>query len=136
VEDEGRIRIAADADLVLARQKGRRLAAAMGFSGTDATLIATAISELARNILAYAGVGEIELARIQENSRDGIVVVALDSGPGIADLEAAMQEGFSTAGGLGMGLPGARRLVDEFDIVSEVGKGTTVTLRKWRAFAA
>jgi len=136
VEDEGRIRIAADADLVLARQKGRRLAAAMGFSGTDATLIATAISELARNILAYAGVGEIELARIHENSRDGIVVVALDSGPGIADLEAAMQEGFSTAGGLGMGLPGARRLVDEFDIVSEVGKGTTVTLRKWRAFAA
>jgi serine/threonine-protein kinase RsbT len=136
MEGEGRIRIAADEDVVLARQKGRELAAAAGFSQTDATLIATAISELVRNILSYAGSGEIELARVHENGREGVVVVAADSGPGIGDVDAAMQEGFSTAGGLGMGLPGARRLVDEFDIVSEVGRGTTVTLKKWRGIAA
>ena len=136
MQGEGRIRIAADEDVVLARQRGRELAAAAGFSQTDATLIATAISELVRNILAYAGNGEIELARVRQNGREGVVVVAADSGPGIGDLDAAMQEGFSTAGGLGMGLPGARRLVDEFDIVSEVGRGTTVTLKKWRGIAA
>lgn len=130
--DEARIAIGSDADLVHARQMGRELATELGFSGTEATLIATAISELARNILSYAGSGQIAVSRIFENGRDGLVVVAVDTGPGIVDLDAAMQEGFSTAGGLGMGLPGARRLVDEFDIVSEVGAGTTVTLKKWR----
>ena len=130
---EGRVAIAADVDLVSARQRGRELAAELGFSRTDATLIATAISELARNILAYAGSGEIELIRAHENGRDGVVVVAVDFGPGIADVEAAMQEGFSTAGGLGMGLPGARRLMDEFQVSSEEGKGTRITMKKWRS---
>jgi serine/threonine-protein kinase RsbT len=130
--DESRVDIGSDADLVHARQIGRELATELGFSRTEATLIATAISELARNILSYAGKGQIAVSRIFENGRYGLVVVAVDTGPGIVDVEAAMQEGFSTAGGLGMGLPGARRLVDEFDIVSELGRGTTVTLKKWR----
>lgn len=130
---EGRIAISADTDLVSARQRGRELATEVGFSRTDATLIATAISELARNILAYAGKGEIELSLAYENGRDGVVVVAVDSGPGISDVEAAMEEGFSTAGGLGMGLPGARRLMDEFQVFSEAGKGTRITMKKWRS---
>ncbi|HEX9311822.1 MAG TPA: anti-sigma regulatory factor [Actinomycetota bacterium] len=131
MEGESRIAIASDADLVFARQKGRELAAGLGFSRSDATLIATAISEVARNILAYAGTGEIALSGIHQNGRNGVVVTALDSGPGIADVEAAMEEGFSTAGGFGMGLPGARRLMDEFVILSEPGRGTTVTMTKW-----
>ncbi len=130
--DERRIAIGSDTDLILARQEGRELAAKLGFSRTDATLVATAISELARNILAYARQGEIWLRPVHENSRDGVVVVAHDAGPGIPDVEAAMEEGFTTARGLGMGLPGARRLMDEFQILSEVGAGTTVTMKKWR----
>lgn len=130
--DEGLISIESDADLVVARQKGRELAGQLGFSGTDATLIATAISELARNILAYAGVGEISLSHVFENGRDAIVVVAQDEGPGIVDVEAATNEGFTTGRGMGMGLPGTRRLMDEFDIHSEAGRGTRVMVKKWR----
>src|SRR5438093_1817817 len=100
--DEARIAIGSDADLVHARQTGRELAAELGFSGTEATLIATAISELARNILSYAGSGEIAVSRTDLNGRTGVVVVAADAGPGIVDVEAAIQEGFSAAGGLGM----------------------------------
>lgn len=130
-----RISIVSDSDLVVARQKGRELAGELGFSRTDATLIATAISELARNILDYAGNGEIAITRGFENGRNGVVVVAVDSGPGINDVEAALQEGFSTSQGLGMGLPGARRLMDEFQIHSEIGKGTRVVMKKWRYHA-
>lgn len=130
--DEGLIFIESDADLVVARQRGRELAGQLGFSGTDATLIATAISELARNILSYAGVGEISLSHVFENGRDAIVVVARDEGPGIVDVEAATNEGFTTGRGLGMGLPGTRRLMDEFQIHSEAGKGTRVMVKKWR----
>jgi serine/threonine-protein kinase RsbT len=133
--DEVRITVGSDADLVLARQRGRELADRMGFSRTDATLIATAISELARNMLTYAGSGEIALRSINENGREGVSVVAVDSGPGIDDVEVAMAEGYSTSGGLGLGLPGARRLMDEFQIRSEFGKGTQVMVKKWRARA-
>jgi serine/threonine-protein kinase RsbT len=122
--------IASEADIVLARQQDRNLAAKLGASLSELTLIATAISELARNIVSYAKHGEIILS-VVEGSRRGIKIVARDESPGIPDVELAMRDGFSTGGGLGLGLPGAKRLMDEFAIVSEVGKGTTVTMTKW-----
>jgi serine/threonine-protein kinase RsbT len=125
-----RITILSEVDIVVARQQGRTLAAQAGFSRVDLALIATAISEVARNIVSYAKQGEILLNLIEGTPR-GLRVVARDEGPGIPDLEMAMQDGYSTGGGLGLGLPGAKRLMDEFAIVSEVGKGTTVTMRKW-----
>src|SRR5205823_288355 len=112
------------------RAKGRELAGQLGFTSLDLTLIATAISELGRNILVYARRGEILLARAQQSGRDGIVIVARDDGPGIPDLELAMQDGYSSSVGLGMGLPGTRRLMDEFQIVSELSQSTTVTVKK------
>jgi serine/threonine-protein kinase RsbT len=130
VDDELRIPINSESDIVLARQQGRNLAARLGASTTAMTLIATAISELARNIVQYAHEGEIVLS-VVEDDRRGIQIVARDQGPGIPDLELAMRDGYSTAGSLGLGLPGARRLMDEFAIDSEVGKGTTVSMRKW-----
>ena|SRR5437867_2085596 len=108
------------------------MAAQMGFSSTDLVLITTAISELARNILLYAKHGEIQLRTISNNGRQGIIVVAWDQGPGIANVEKALQPGYSTSGSLGLGLPGVRRLMDEVGIVSRVGEGTTVTATKWR----
>jgi serine/threonine-protein kinase RsbT len=129
---EIRVAISSDQDIVGARQKGRTLAAAIGFSSADATLIATAISELARNIVSYARKGEIRLQKVQNSARNGIVVIASDDGPGIPDLRQAMRDGFSTSGSLGLGLPGVRRLMDEFEIVSQTGRGTTVTAKKWR----
>lgn len=128
---ETRVPITRDADIVTARQKGRDLAAAAGFSGSDLTLIATAISEMARNIVLYAHSGEIVLDIAQRAGKRGILIVARDEGPGIADVEQAMRDGFSTGRSLGLGLPGARRLMDEFEIVSALGTGTTVTMRKW-----
>ncbi|HKS82645.1 MAG TPA: anti-sigma regulatory factor [Candidatus Acidoferrales bacterium] len=130
--DGFRVAIHTDQDIVAARQKGRALAAEIGFSAVDATLIATAISELARNIVAYARSGEIELRSIQDTSRRGILVVASDQGPGIPDLRQALRDGFSTSGSLGLGLPGVRRLMDEFEITSAPGQGTRVAVRKWR----
>jgi serine/threonine-protein kinase RsbT len=121
-----------DGDVVTARQRGRELAAQIGFTGSDLTIIATAISELARNIIVYAKRGEISLSIVVLNGRSGVLVVARDQGPGIPDIERAMRDGFSTGNSLGLGLPGARRLVDEFEIASTVGEGTTVTLRKWK----
>ncbi|HEX5944796.1 MAG TPA: anti-sigma regulatory factor [Acidimicrobiales bacterium] len=135
----GRIRIviSTDGDIVVARQSGRELAAQIGCSSTDATLIATAISEVARNILTHAGHGEVEMQAIgpETNRRrePAVEVIARDDGPGIADVDRAMQDGFTTGRGLGLGLPGARRLMDEFDITSEVGTGTTIVMRKWRS---
>jgi serine/threonine-protein kinase RsbT len=123
----------ADIDIVTARQKGRELARELGFTSTDLALIATAISELARNIILYANTGEIILGVSENGSRRGIKVVARDAGPGIPDVERALEEGFSTSRSLGLGLSGVRRLMDEFDIVSEVGRGTTVTVKKWKA---
>ena len=132
VDEVVTVRVGSDADIVSARQAGRALADMVGFSSTDATLIATAISELARNMLTYAGGGELRLSTIEERRRRGIEVVATDEGPGIPDVAKAMEDGFSTGQGMGLGLPGARRLVDEFSIDAPVGVGTTVTLRKWR----
>jgi serine/threonine-protein kinase RsbT len=129
--DVVRVRILTDEDIVTARQEGRRLSSELGFSSTDLTLIATAISEVARNIRLYAGEGEVALKLVQEGGRRGIVVKALDEGPGIADLERAMEDGFSSGGSFGLGLPGARRLMDEFDIRSAPGAGVTVTMKKW-----
>jgi serine/threonine-protein kinase RsbT len=125
------IPIERELDIVSARQKGRELAATMGFSGTDQTLLATAISEVARNIVSYAGRGTIVLSSIEHQGRRGLMIVAEDHGPGIANIELAMRDGFSTGGSLGAGLPGAKRLVDDFELASTVGAGTTVTLKKW-----
>lgn len=134
--DDVRVVLASETDLVAARREGRRLATELGFSATEATLVATAISEVARNILTHAGEGVITITPINEKGRFGLLVVAEDEGPGIADLEAAMRDGFSTGRGFGLGLPGARRLMDQFEIVSEIGKGTTVTMKTWRAVGA
>jgi serine/threonine-protein kinase RsbT len=129
---ELRVAIDHEIDIVAARQAGRQLAAQVGFTSTDQTLIATAISEVARNIVVYAQRGEIVLDRIEEGPRIGVQVIARDQGPGIENLELAMRDGFSTKQSLGLGLPGARRLMDEFHLESEVGHGTTVTMKKWR----
>ena len=130
-EDEVRITIATEVDVVSARQAARRLGAEAGFGNGNLTLIATAISELARNIVAYAGWGDIALRLVGAEGRRGIRMVAHDEGPGIPDLELAMTDGYSTGGGLGLGLPGTRRLMDEFEIASTVGEGTTVRVTKW-----
>ncbi|MFZ0761034.1 MAG: anti-sigma regulatory factor [Candidatus Sulfotelmatobacter sp.] len=132
MENEIQVPINSDQDIVNARQQGRLLATALGFSSGDATLIATAISELARNIVTYAKSGEIRLKAINGSPRQGIQLVAQDQGPGISDIPQALRDGFSTSGSLGMGLPGVRRLVDEFEIVSEKNRGTTVTAQKWK----
>jgi serine/threonine-protein kinase RsbT len=129
---EIRIAINSDSDIVTARKTGREMAARLGFTSTDATLIATAISELARNILLYAHQGEIGAAMIEGSDRRGVQVVARDDGPGIPDVERALQEGFSTSRSLGMGLSGVRRLMDDFQILSEPGRGTTVIVKKWK----
>jgi serine/threonine-protein kinase RsbT len=126
-----RIAIESDADVVTARQRARELAADLELSSTDQTLLATAISEVARNITTYATRGEVVVSVVQDDNRRGIRVVARDDGPGIEDIDRALQDGYTTGGGLGLGLPGARRLVDDFSIDSTPGQGTTVTLVKW-----
>jgi RNA polymerase sigma factor (sigma-70 family) len=131
-QDEVRVPVARDADVVTARQTGRKVASDLGFDATDATLVATAISEIARNIVKFADRGEILIEAVSDNGRNGIRIVARDVGQGIADVGEAMRDGYSTYQGLGLGLPGARRLVDDFDVVSEVGRGTTVTMTKWQ----
>jgi serine/threonine-protein kinase RsbT len=131
-DDEVRIEVASDADIVPARARGRALASELGFSRTDATLVATAISEIARNIVVHAGRGEIELKAAYEPGRRGVVVVARDQGPGIRDVDAALREGFGTRGGLGLGLPGVRRIMDQFSIETGRHRGTTVTMHMWR----
>jgi serine/threonine-protein kinase RsbT len=136
VDEESRIAIESDADVVTARQRARELAADLELSSTDQTLLATAISEVARNITTYAKRGEVLVSIIQDDNRRGIRVVARDDGPGIEDIDRALQDGYTTGGGLGLGLPGARRLVDDFSIDSAPGQGTTVTLVKWSRTAA
>jgi serine/threonine-protein kinase RsbT len=131
MEDEHRLQINSEHDILTARQRGRELAADVGFSGSDLTIVATAISEIARNIVEYAGRGEIVFTLVRDGRGRGIVVVARDEGPGIPDVALAMQDGYSTGKSLGLGLPGARRLMDEFDVQSEAGRGTTVTMKKW-----
>lgn len=127
------VRVERETDVVLACQKGRGLAAHLGFGAGDQVAISIAISEVARNILIHAGQGQVTFYSAESNGhgRPGLVVVASDAGPGIADVELAMQDGYSTSGGLGVGLSGARRLTDEFQVVSRPGAGTTVTMVKW-----
>jgi serine/threonine-protein kinase RsbT len=126
------ILITSDKDVVTARQQGRAMALQAGFSASEATLIATAISELARNIVSYANQGSVTLKPVHGvNGASGLTIVASDSGPGIADVNLALRDGYSSSGGLGLGLPGVRRLMDEFDIASGAGTGTTVTITKW-----
>ena len=132
MEGEIRLSIETDADLVIARAEGRALAQRLGFRPPDPTLIATAISELARNLVVHVGHGEIILRPLLDDRRYGVLVIVRDEGEGIPDVDAALGLGHASRGGLGLGLPGARRLMDEFEIESELGKGTTVKMRKWR----
>jgi serine/threonine-protein kinase RsbT len=125
------IPIESDVDIVEARMASRSLAKYIGFDGADLVMIATAVSEVARNIIEYAKSGKVVLSVVQDRSRRGLEVVARDEGPGIADIPQAMTDGFSTSRGLGLGLPGSRRLMDEFLLESKVRQGTTVTMRKW-----
>jgi serine/threonine-protein kinase RsbT len=129
--EEIRVAITSDADTVVARQHGRAVAERIGFSRTDATFVATAISEIARNITAHARSGEITIRSVANGHRRGLVVVARDEGPGIRDVAAVLREDFRSAGGLGMGLWGAQRLMDEVQVESTAGHGTTVTMTKW-----
>jgi serine/threonine-protein kinase RsbT len=119
-----------ESDILAARQHGREVAERVGFGGSDLALIATAISEVARNIVVHAGGGAIMISELADG-RAGIEIVARDDGPGIVDIDLAMQDGYSTVSSLGLGLPGARRLMDEFTIESQDGHGTTVVMRKW-----
>jgi serine/threonine-protein kinase RsbT len=131
-EPDAVIAIESDADVVTARQRAREMAGALELTSTDQTLLATAISEVARNITTYAVRGEVALAIVRDaEGRRGIRVIARDEGPGIADLDQAMQDGYTSGGGLGLGLPGARRLVDDFAIETAPGEGTKVTLVMW-----
>lgn len=123
--------VTGDADIVAARSRAKALAEGLGFSRTDQTVIAAAVSEVARNIVVHAGAGEIALRTRRRDGRCALVVVATDQGPGIADPEQALTDGYSTGGSLGVGLPGARRLMDSLEIDSQVGRGTTVTMLKW-----
>ena len=129
--DEITVPIRSDTDVLVARQQARALARPLRFSSGEVTLIATAISEIARNIVNYAGSGDITLKIVHRGNTSGLQVVSRDRGPGIANLERAMQDGYSTSGGLGLGLPGSKRLMDEFDVVTAPGRGTEITMVKW-----
>ena len=138
IKQQGRARIEKsilikdEYDIVNARSAGKQIAAEIGLGLVDQSRIATAVSELARNMVVYATSGVIALHQLDDGVRRGLEIMAVDSGPGIADIEMAMRDGYTTGGGLGVGLPGTKRLMDEFEIDSEVGKGTTITIRKWR----
>jgi anti-sigma regulatory factor (Ser/Thr protein kinase) len=132
MNDRVRVCIGSDDDLVAARAEARTLATTLGFSRTDATLIATAVSEIARNIVVHVGEGEIEMQALYDDAQYGLRVVATDHGPGIRNASTALEDGYASRGGLGLGLPGARRLMDEFEIETDVDRGTTVTMTKWR----
>jgi serine/threonine-protein kinase RsbT len=135
VADEQRVVIAGEDGIVAARQTARVTARAMGFSMVDQSRIATAVSELARNVVRYAtgGIGEAIIRTVGETDQiRGIEIVVRDNGPGITDIQLALRDGFTSGSGLGMGLPGTRRLMDDFAIDSAPGTGTTVTIRKWR----
>lgn len=124
--------IQSSADVVLVRQAVRQIAIEVGFSLVDQTKIVTAASELARNTLDYGGGGTATLEALQEGNRRGVRLVFADQGPGITDINLALKDGYTTGGGLGMGLSGTKRLVNEFEIVSQLGVGTTITVTKWK----
>ncbi len=132
MSDEQRVPIRSEYDIVTARQQVRQLCTALKFSVGEQTLVATCVSELARNIVEYAGSGEMIMELTDDKDEKGIVIVAEDKGPGIPDIELAMKDGYSTSKGLGIGLPGCKRIMDDFKIVSQPGKGTMVTVKKWK----
>lgn len=121
-----------DSDVVTVRQAVRANAASLRFSVVDQTKLVTATSELARNTLIYGGGGIAVISKVSNNGRDGLRVVFEDKGPGIPDIQKALSDGFTTGNGMGLGLGGSRRLVNEFDIVSKVGEGTRITITRWR----
>ncbi len=129
--DSSVISVRDDHDVIAARTAGRELAAELGFTMVDLVVIATAISEVARNIVRYGVQGAVELTPVERARTSGLEIVARDSGPGIEDVSTAMRDGYSTGGGLGLGLPGCQRLMDDFEITSAPGTGTTVRMRKW-----
>ena len=131
MENESYVKIITEWDIVAARQLGRNIAKELEFGTVDQARITTAISELARNIYLYAGQGEIRIERINEFGKRGVKVVAADNGPGIQDIRKVMEDGYSTSGGLGAGLPGVKRLMDEFDITSSLEEGTIIKTVKW-----
>lgn len=126
------VKIESPADVVAARQQARALATQAGFSICDSTIITTAISEMTRNILEYASHGEVIISLLKNGTKCGVKIVASDHGPGIANIAQVMQDGYSSGQGMGIGLPGTKRLMDEFEIRSKIGNGTTVTMKKWR----
>ena len=130
-EGTQRIPVTSDQDVVRVRQLVRTVSVAVKLSLVDQTKLVTAASELARNTLVYGGGGVVEVSRVENGRRQGIKIVFADQGPGIADLQLALTDGYTTGGGLGLGLSGARRLVDEFDIDTAVGQGTTISVTKW-----
>jgi serine/threonine-protein kinase RsbT len=132
VSPQGEVDIKMESDIVVARRAVREVATQVGFSVTDVTRIVTAASELARNVFKYAGEGVMRWHCVERDGRPGLELQFVDHGPGIPDIDLALQGGYSTGDGLGMGLPGAKRLMDELEVQSVVGQGTTVTLKKWR----
>jgi serine/threonine-protein kinase RsbT len=129
---QGKVTIASESDIVVVRKKVREVATILNFGVTDITRIVTAASELARNVFHYADTGVMHWTTFHQSSRTGLELVFIDHGPGITDIEQAMQPGFTTRGGLGLGLPGVKRLMDDMQIVSAVSGGTKVKTRKWR----
>ena len=131
MSNQSSVEIQTEWDIVAARQLGRNVAKELGFGTVDQARITTAISELARNIYLYAGQGKIEIQRLTENGINGILIIATDNGPGIPDIRKVMEDGFSTSGGLGAGLPGVKRLMDDFKIETTLGEGTDIRATKW-----
>lgn len=131
MSNQSSVEILTEWDIVAARQLGRNVAKELGFGTVDQARITTAISELARNIYLYAGQGRIEIQQLSQNGVKGILIIAADQGPGIPDIRKVMQDGFSTSGGLGAGLPGVKRLMDEFKIETIPGEGTDIRATKW-----
>ncbi|GIN78598.1 serine/threonine protein kinase [Bacillus paralicheniformis] len=129
--DQSCVKILTEWDIVAARQLGRNVAKELGFGTVDQARITTAISELARNIYLYAGKGRICIEQVQEEGKKGLKIVAEDEGPGIADIKKVMEDGFSTSGGLGAGLPGVKRLMDQFELNSDAENGTDIQAIKW-----
>ncbi|MTH55165.1 ATP-binding protein [Bacillus mangrovi] len=131
MDNQSCVNIVTEWDIVAARQLGRNVAKELGFGTVDQARITTAISELARNIYLYAGQGQLCIEQIEEYGKRGLKIIAIDSGPGIPDIRKVMEDGFSTSGGLGAGLPGVKRLMDEFNIQSAAGEGTDIRAVKW-----
>lgn len=131
MEVQSCVKIINEWDIVAARQLGRNVAKDLGFGTVDQARVTTAISELARNIYLYAGQGTVAIEKVHRNGKAGMKIIAVDEGPGIKDIRKVMEDGYTTSGGLGAGLPGVKRLMDEFDIDSTPGKGTKILATKW-----